>query len=168
MTQKKLHQKFDQASSELIQSLTSLNEDQLNQTPFQGSWTAGQLGDHLLKSYGVVDIISGKTATTDRPVDEKIGPIEEALWDFDNKMEAAGHVRPTEGRIEKEWLMSELKKRRDQVLDHLEGNEDHLSRTCLDGEFPGAGTFTREEWIRFMTAHIQRHVRQLKNIMKSL
>lgn len=168
MTRKQLHQQFDQASAELVQSLTSLGEDQLNRVPFKGSWTAAQLGDHLLKSFGVVDILSGQTTTTERPAGEKIGPIEEALKDFDTRMEAAVHVQPAQGRIDKEWLLSELEKRRNQVLEHLEGNEDHLSRTCLDGEFPGAGTFTREEWIRFMTAHIQRHLHQLRNIIKAL
>lgn len=163
-----LYQAFERASGELIRSLDSLDEAQINQVPFEGSWTAGQLGHHLLMSYGAVDILNGRTSSTDRPVDEKIVPIEKAFQDRDNKMEAPERVRPTDGWIEKERLLGGLKKKTGQVLDYLKEDEQDLTRTCLDLELPGVGTLTREEWIRFMTVHTQRHVHQLKDIISTL
>ncbi len=41
--------------------LEAFSTEQLNKIPFPNSWTAGQVGDHLLKSYGSWEIFKGWT-----------------------------------------------------------------------------------------------------------
>ena len=54
----------EQTGAAVIDELNLFSEEQLNIVPFEGSWTGGQVGEHLLKSAGVVEAIYGRTAPT--------------------------------------------------------------------------------------------------------
>ena len=164
---KEIISEFDTTSSELIELLSGLSSEQLNEVPFEGSWTAGQVGHHLLKSYGVVSILGGKTMETTRPVNEIIDNIRMVFNDHSIKMESPEFIIPTEKKIEKDKLLNGLAEKINAVRNYAENNPD-LSLTCLDFELPGAGHLTRSEWIQFMSIHTQRHIRQLKNIIQHL
>lgn len=147
--------------------LTPLSEVQLNTVPFEGSWTPGQLGDHLFKSYGLFSVLKGKTEPTTRPVDEKIGPVKDVFLNFDIKMQSPDFIVPGTGHFDKTILLTGLNKRINGIKDFIQSKED-LTLTCLDFELPNAGTLTRTEWIQFMTVHTVRHVNQLKKIVSAL
>lgn len=157
---------FDEHTQELLQLLDSLSDEQLNKIPFQNSWTAGQVGDHLYKSYGVVEILNGNVKNTQRPPDEKLPAIRELFLDFSKKMDSPESILPSTGHIQKDSLIASLKHRinaqRDVIL------HQDLSLTCLDFEIPGYGPFTRFEWIGFNAVHTQRHVHQLKHLISVL
>ena len=38
---------FENTNVELLQLFSSFNQEQINVVPFEGSWTAGQLAEHL-------------------------------------------------------------------------------------------------------------------------
>jgi|SRR5690606_21302852 len=158
---------FINTTSELIQLLSSLNQEQLNQVPFEGSWTAGQVGDHLRRSYGVAELLNGNTITTERPPNEKVKGIKEVFLNFDIKFESPEFILPSNDVIDKERLIKGLTNKIEQVKTFVDMHDD-LTRTCIDFELPGAGTLTQIEWIQFMTIHTQRHIRQLKNIIAKL
>lgn len=164
---KEILSEFNATSSTLLELLAGLSTEQLNEVPFEGSWTAGQVGHHLLKSYGIASILRGKTIETDRPVNEKINGIRELFSDHTIKMESPEFIIPTDKWIEKEKLLNGLAEKIIDVRNFAENNHD-LSLTCLDFELPGAGSLTQSEWIQFMSIHTQRHIRQLKNIVKHL
>ena len=167
MMNKEILSEFNETTNELIGILSSLNLDQLNTVPFEGSWTAGQVGHHLLKSYGIAAILQGNTIETKRPVNEKINHIRSMFDDHTIKMESPEFILPTDKRIEKEKLLESLAEKINQVRLFAEQNHD-LSLTCLDFDLPGAGSLTRSEWIQFMSIHTQRHIRQLKKIVEYL
>ncbi len=50
---------LQKTTDELIHGLSSLSQEQLNAVPFEGSWTAAQLGEHLHKSYNVAELLYG-------------------------------------------------------------------------------------------------------------
>ena len=164
---KEILSEFNSTSNELLEILYVLSQEQLNEVPFIGSWTAGQVGHHLLKSYGVATILKGKTIETKRPVNEKIIGIREMFSDHTIKMESPDFILPTEKWIEKDKLLNGLSEKINDVRNFAENNND-LSLTCIDFELPGAGSLTQSEWIQFMSIHTQRHIRQLKNIIKNL
>jgi hypothetical protein len=167
MTKNELMNEFSKTTGDLINLLSPLSQEQLNKVPFEGSWTAGQLGDHLLKSYGLGEVLIGKTASTERPVDQKIKEVRKVFLNFDIKMKTPDFIVPSDSPINKENLLNGLEKRIKFVSAFIEDHPD-LSPTCLDFELPGAGTLTQEEWIQFMTVHTMRHVHQLKNIVQKL
>ena len=67
---------LDATIKELIYVLSSFDEEQINKIPFEGSWNAAQVAEHLRKSYDVVGaMISGKTKPAERPPDQKVKQI---------------------------------------------------------------------------------------------
>lgn len=86
LNKKELLASFTDTSSELLQSLSSFKDDELNIVPFAGSWTAGQVGEHLLKSgSGITQILLGNTQATERPQDEEVESIAAIFLDFTKK-----------------------------------------------------------------------------------
>lgn len=151
---------------ELLTLITSVDEPKFNQIPFSGSWTIGQVGDHLFKSYDAVNVLKGTTEKTSRPVDEKVAMIKTIFLDFGTKLQSPDFIIPENGPIEKERLIRGLEKRTKAIVDVAQ-NED-LSLLCLDFEMPQSGHLTRLEWISFIYFHTLRHIHQLKNIISKL
>jgi hypothetical protein len=167
MTYDELLAELTHTTDALMGLLTPLSEKQLNTVPFEGSWTAGQLGDHLFKSYGLGAVLNGKTEPTTRPVEEKTGPIKEVFLNFEIRMQSPDFIVPGTGPFDKTTLLSGLTERIHVIKDFIQPTTD-LTLTCLDFAMPNAGTLTRMEWIEFMTMHTIRHVRQLKRIVAAL
>ncbi len=157
---------FDVTTQEVLELLSPLSDIELNSIPFKNSWTAGQLGDHLYKSYNVIVILCGAVEETERPPDQKLEEVRKQFLDFSIKMESPKEVLPTEEPIDKQELLDKLKRRIDQQRTVIINQE--LSKTCLDFCIPEYGPFTRLEWIGFNIVHTQRHIHQLKNILANL
>jgi uncharacterized damage-inducible protein DinB len=157
---------FIHERNELIGIIRDLSEEELNRVPFEKSWTAAQVGDHLLKSYGLFKIFTGNVKTADRPENEKIKPIEKVFLNFDIKLNAPDFIIPSDGFINKETLLSQLNSITSQIINFSENND--LSLLFLDFEFPGSGTLTRLELLSFFIVHTKRHIHQLKKIVKAL
>ncbi|NEU07369.1 DinB family protein [Flavihumibacter sp. R14] len=151
-----------ETTDELIQILSSLTETELNMIPFEGSWTAAQVGEHLRKSYGVVDILEKPVKNTDRDPGEKINEIKQVMLNFDIKMQAPGFIVPAKTPIAKEGLLSSLQSTVDRIISTSQRLD--LSQICLGFILPGSGEYTRLEWLHFILYHTQRHIRQVKNI----
>jgi len=153
-------------SNSLITLLSSFDREKFNAIPFQGSWTAAQIGDHLLKSYAVVDALNGKVKETIRPADEKVQRLKDLFLNFEVKMQSHEFILPSEKRVDKEALLSSLEHRISQLIKITE--TDDLSMICLDFVIPGLGEMTRLEWVNFMIFHTQRHIHQLAVIHQKL
>ncbi|MGO1786399.1 MAG: DinB family protein [Sphingobacterium sp.] len=153
---------FHKTTLSLLKRLVSLTEEQLNLQPKEG-WSAGQFGEHLLKTYGFVDILNGKTRKTKRPIDQKLEPIKTLFLDTSIKMDAPKATLPAKNKIVKKDLMNGLEDRIEQIKKVIQ-NKD-LSLTCIDFSIPEYGEFTRFEWIWFNIYHTQRHMLQLESMI---
>src|SRR6266480_647100 len=90
---KELIKQFDETESELLKVVSSFSEEQLNAVPFKGSWTAGQVTEHLLKSKsGIPKLFSGATKPTEREPDEKVDIIKSIFLDFNSKFKSPDFV----------------------------------------------------------------------------
>jgi hypothetical protein len=150
---------------ELTGLVNSLHENETDTIPFEGSWTAGQLLEHVNKAVGP-EIIKGNVQSTDRPADEKVETIKSIFLDFTIKMISPDFIEPTETVHDKNVLLNSIAAKFDQLI--IASETMNLQEECLDFEVPGMGKFTRLEWIYFYMVHSQRHLRQLKNIIKVL
>lgn len=147
----------------LVSVLDSFTEDQINQIPFEGSWTAGQVGEHLTKGLsGLPRLAAGKTQPADRPFDAKAETIKSIFLDFSTKLQSPEYLIPSNEHHSKQKLISELRQIEKDILDV--DDRCNLTHLCLDFEFPQMGTLTIYEWIVFTLAHAQRHTHQLENI----
>lgn len=167
LNKKELLASFDNTTSELLQTLSSFNEEEFNTVPFEGSWTAGQVAEHLLKSgSGITKLLSGNTKPTERPIDNNVEVIESIFLDFTKKAKSAEAIWPSDEPKEKEKLIGTLK----ATMEHIRETADSmdLSLACMDFPFPTLGEFTRWEWITFVICHTKKHIHQIKNIYKKI
>lgn len=160
--QKELLNNFTKVTGELIQVLSEFSQLQLNSVPFDGSWTPGQVGDHLSKVYNVSETLTGKVTDTSRDPELNNAGISSTFLNFEIKMESPEFVLPTAETIHKQELIASLEEKITRIANVIQTHD--LTKTCLDFELPMVGTLTRSEWINFVIVHTKRHLHQLNNI----
>lgn len=149
----------------LNETLSKFSEAELNLVPFQGSWTAGQLVQHIiLACSGYPKLFAGKSEKTSRKPDEKVKNIEALFLNFSIKMESPDFIKPEKKDYSKNDLNIKLLKIESELLDCAEKYD--LTFICSDFQVPGFGEFTMYECIYFALIHTHRHTHQLKNIFQ--
>lgn len=160
---KELQNEFEAVAKELSQVLSSFSDDQINITPYEACWTAGQVAQHLvLSNSGFAQLLKGPTKETERAPDELVATIKESFLNFDIKMESPDFVRPAIKDYDKESLLNSLEDIRSSIINGLQTAD--LSKTCVAFELPVLGLVTRLEAINFVIVHTKRHIHQLKKI----
>ena|SRR5688572_364886 len=149
---------------EFTGTLEQFSDKQINQVPFEGSWTPGQVADHIIKATG--GIPDQHTDVPNRVYNEKTGAIDSMFLDFTTKFKSPPFVVPGNGPFVKAELTGTLKGLAEKHKQKI--NETDLTMLCLKFELPLIGTMTRYEWYRFMLAHGKRHLFQLKNILAAM
>ena len=145
----------------LRQLLSSFTEQQLNQVPFEGSWTAAQVAEHIWKA-GDCSLLYGPAIPVNRQPDEKIAAIKAMFLNFDIKMISPEILRPGNNHHPKDTALNNIDSTWQKLLTAADTLD--LSEECSSFELPGFGPFTRFEWIQFINIHTQRHIHQLQNI----
>ncbi len=151
--------------AELTNIVNSIDPKDTDRVPFEGSWTAGQVLEHVDKSVSP-EVLSGNTTPVDRPANEKIALIKKIFLDFDAKYQSPDFIEPTASVHDKDALLDSLVAKFDALIHAAQTM--NLQEECLDFEVPGMGKFTRFEWITFYMVHTQRHLHQLANINAAL
>ena len=163
----KVIKEADETLLALENLLSDFDAQQVNEVPFQGSWTAGQLANHLIMANsGFVDVINGPTAETNKPADIMVERIKSDFLNFNIKMESPEFIRPEDKVYQQAELLDKLKSIRNQVSTSVAKLD--LTKTCTAFELPVYGFLTRLEAVYFVIYHTQRHTRQLKNIYNKL
>lgn len=158
---KTLIAQLEDTKNELAAVAASVKDDVVDSIPFEGSWTAGQLLEHIDKSVSP-GILNGNVKQVDRTADEKVQTLRSIFLDFTKKFDAPDFIVPTETSHDKQALISKISHKFDKLISAA--GTMNLSEECIDFEVPGLGPFTRLEWITFYMVHTQRHTHQLKNI----
>ena len=162
--QKEISGALSSAYRNFISTLERFDDEQINEVPFEGSWTPGQVTDHIIKATG--GIPDKHTEPANRQYDEKVGEMEAVFLDFEAKYKSPSFVVPANGPFEKRVLIETLNS---IVERHLQkANDSDLTALCLKFELPNVGTMTRYEWLRFIVAHVKRHQFQLENIFRGM
>lgn len=147
-----------------ISTLEQFSGEQINEIPFEGSWTPGQVTDHIIKATsGIPDKYTEKI---DRPYDQKVDLMESVFLNFEVKFKSPDFVIPGNGPFDKSSLIQTLHSTLNNHLKKIAGTD--LTALCLKFELPTIGTMTRYEWFKFIIAHMTRHHRQLKNIFTAM
>jgi len=159
---------FDETTADLLKTISSFSQEQFNRIPFEGSWTAGQVAEHLFKSESnAARVLKGNTTpTTDRKPDANEEAFRSSFLNFEIKFQSPGFVLPSDEPKDKEEFLNGFKKTREDIKKIID-TED-LTLTCAEFSFPGMGELTKQEWICFVNCHSIRHTRQMKNIYEKL
>lgn len=147
----------------LNETLSSFSDEEINTVPFKGSWTPGQVVQHIiLGNSGYPELFAGNTKPTIRKYDEHVKELEGIFLNFNTKMDAPDFLKPEAKNYNKNALTLLLLKIESDLLNAAENND--LTLTCLDFQVPGFENFTIYEWINFALVHSQRHTHQLQKI----
>ena len=158
---------LNETTEALLQAIFLFDQIQFNKIPFEGSWTAGQVAEHVFKSEsGIPALLNGRDKPTLRPADQNIQQIKNIFLDFTTKMKSPDFILPGDDEKDKNGLYENLKATRAKIL-QLAGTLD-LSKTYDMFSFPGIGEMTGLEWLTFIICHSKRHTRQIKNIYEVL
>jgi DinB superfamily len=153
---------------ELQKIFSSFTQQQIDKIPFAGSWTAGQVTEHIIKSIGnLPEFFNSNTVPTyDRPFDAHVSTLLHIFLDFNTKMQSPEFILPQATHHDKETMLESFSSLKEQMINAAETLDTTL--TCKSFEMPGIGFLTRYEWLHFFMVHTQRHTHQLKNIYKAL
>jgi len=154
---------LEETKNNLLQNFSVFTQEQVNISPFEGSWTAGQVAEHIVMfSSGALSALKANGKETVRNPEEKVKVLGDIFLNFNIKMQSPEFVKPSNDAKNKEELYNSL----DHILaETLElARIKDLTATFAEFEFPTLGHLTRAEWLYFVLFHIQRHIRQLENI----
>jgi hypothetical protein len=160
-------QELEQTTHDLLQTIASFDQEMFNTIPFEGSWTAGQVAEHLLKAEsGIPEVLSGPVMPAARPTDEMVPVIESIFLNFEIKLVSPEFILPSAGPHNRQVMLNGF----ELVRTELQGlaQTTDLTQICTSFPFPEVGELTRWEWLHFAVCHSKRHTRQLKNIYKVL
>jgi hypothetical protein len=164
MDAKTLAIEIEQSVDDFLMTLSKFDNEQLNIVPFPGSWTAGQVADHLRKATdGLPD---QHTTAADRDPELYVETLQALFLNFNVKYESPEFIIPDGGPFESGLLIKQFERLKNDNAAVARSND--LSLLCLDFEMPGLGALTRYEWLKFFIAHTQRHAYQLKNIAERI
>ena len=138
-----------------------------NKVPFEGSWTAGQVMEHInMVGMGFCKLINGATETTTRRVDEHVERITTMFLNFGAKAIASPNIVPVPADYNLQDQLAKLESIKTSIINDV--NTLDLSITCLDFDIRTFGHLTRLEAVRIFTDFSDRHIHQLQNIIKKL
>ncbi len=163
---KAINNELADTGKELELVLSSFTPEQINTAPFAGSWTAGQVAEHVLKSAaGILQTVNGDTTIIDRDAAQHVSLLKQIFLDFTTKLTSPDFIIPSDELKDKAELISSLA----SAMGGLEeaARSKDLSATCTGFELPTIGLLTRLEWLNFVNVHTLRHIHQLKNIKQS-
>lgn len=158
---------LNQNTGALLKLIAAFDDARFNEVPFAGSWTAGQVADHLLQSEsGIPETLEGSTRITERKADEMVPVIASIFLDFSTKMKSPDFILPSDGHHDPKAYYEKFRHSRSQLGVLIEALD--LTVTCTSFPFPQLGELTRYEWLNFGLCHAKRHTHQMENIYSKL
>ena len=158
---------LEAAAQQLLQLLSSFDQEQVNTAPFDGSWTPAQVGHHLYKSYkGLPQLLQGPVKQTQRDPAQNAEQIKNHFSDLETKMKAPEFVVPELQQYDKATLLNNLQHALGQITGAVKTLD--LTQTCTAFAFPVYGELTRLEWAYFVIYHTRRHSPQLRKMAEKL
>jgi hypothetical protein len=155
---------LDTTITSLLEIINKFTPQNINSIPFEGSWTAAQVADHLTKSTISITRALGLTGTKiNRDPDERIQELKDIFLNFSTKLKSPDFILPTRDYYEKEVIIA-----------HLTHWLVKLKEIAKDADLsemikhPAFGDITKFEILHFVLYHTQRHTYQLKNIFTTV
>jgi hypothetical protein len=158
---------FDGAMIKLMEMIASFDDDDFNTIPFEGSWTAGQVAEHVFKSISdMPSLLLTESKKADRDAFEKCEAIGAIFLNFDVKLKSPDFILPSDEPKQVSVFVDSFTRKVNEINKTI--RQVDLSRLYTRYPFPTIGELTGWEWIYFAAAHSTRHTVQLKKICERL
>lgn len=161
---KELFTSLNETTSTFSQLISSFAEEDLNTVPYENSWTAAQVAEHVaLSNQGMIQSLNKEGRQTQRDIEEGVPKLKEIFLNFGTKLQSPKFILPTKDKYNKESVISDFKNSVDR-LNQLRNTVD-LSESIDHNIF---GDITKLEMLHFVVYHTQRHIHQLKKIYQAI
>jgi PhnB protein len=161
---KDLFASLDETTSSFLQIISSFSEEEINTIPYQNSWTAAQVAEHVtLSMESMIQSLTAEGKPTLRNIEEGVPKLKEIFLDFTTKLQSPKFILPTKDTYIKDRAISNFRNAAAQLNDLR--NKIDLSETIHHNIF---GDVTKLEILHFVVYHTQRHTHQVKKIYKAI
>ncbi len=164
LTKEELFLSIDDAVAHLSRLAASLNEKDINQIPYQDSWTAGQLLRHVTKSTnGMAKAMLTESTPAERDSSEKVHELRKTFLNFSLKMQSPEFIVPENEIYQQKNSIDEL----NSSFKKLKDNNSVQDMNDLVEGLP-FGPTTKIELLHFVLYHTERHLHQMRKICEAL
>lgn len=152
----------------LVSTVEGLSDDQLNFKAGPESWSIAEIVEHLaISEHAFADMLKGSLQTpADMAKRSEVKFTDEQLLqmitDRSNKVKTSEAFEPSGKFGSYEETLEALLEKRKEHIKYLKKTEDDLRHHY--GELP-FGTIDGYQMILFMSGHVERHVKQIKEVM---
>lgn len=158
---------FQSGAAGLREAIKKFTPEEFGTIPFEGSWSAAQVAEHVLKSAsGIPTVLRGHHKPAGRDPEEQVNTIRSIFLDYDNKMKSPEFILPSDTPPGRDVLLSQLNDVFEQIP--VSATNVNLADVFTDFPFPQMGNLTGYEWLCFATCHTERHTAQVNKIYKKI
>jgi len=150
----------DHTTSRFLELISSFDQEDINKLPFENSWTAAQVAEHVTRSnIGIIKSLRQPGKTVSRSIDEGVEELRDLFLNFEKKLQSPQFIQPTRNIYDREWIIANL---RTSIAELKETAARVNYHDAID--HPIFGEITKYELLHFVIYHTQRHIHQVKNI----
>jgi len=159
-TSPELHEEFKKVKAAYTELFNELDTQQVNKIPYQGSWTAAQVLEHITKSIADAPKVLGTpTEPMQRDPQEKIEGLRKTFLDFSTKMKSPAFIEPSEVFHDKETTLANFNNNFEALIKITpSANDNDVVKNTPFGDI------SKLELLHFFLFHSQRHLHQLQNM----
>lgn len=166
MTKETLLAELEQTTQTLCDLLLSFTPESFPLKSSGSGWSAAQLADHLVKVYASTNgALHSEAIPANRPPDEKIPLLRQAMDDTGTKRVAPESVQPSEQTGDASALAGQLQAQKEKLREAIAVAD--LTEACTQYRHPALGTMTKMEWGAFNNYHTLRHIKQLQGLLQN-
>jgi hypothetical protein len=167
MNKENIREELQETFARLVELIESFDDHSFNKVPFEGSWTAGQVAQHLkLANGGFSNVLNGEVENTERTFDHHVAVLKDIFLNFGHKMKSPDFILPKKQDYDRNEFLTVFKAISAEISEAIMALD--LSKTCMGFQFPNLGHLTRLEAIYFIIYHTKRHNHQLTEIKQFL
>jgi len=155
-------EEYKSSIQQFLQVLAAVDVERFNTMPFEGSWTPGQVAEHIILSLQGVPHMLIEAKPVNRAANEKCEAIAGVFLNFDLKFKASPAITPSNEAKNKEVIMNKLRQVSNRMIETMLLYD--YTEECTLAEVPTLGFLTRLEWLCLANYHIQKHTHQLRQM----
>lgn len=152
-----------------LDAVDGLTESQWKFKPAPDRWSVAEVAEHLALSEDRIFALIGKMlsepAQPGKSADERVKDetILKAIPDRSSRFQAPEMIRPTGRYPDRKATSEAFKQSRDRTIEFIQKSEKELRDHFT--AHPVAGNLDAYQWSLLMSAHTDRHVQQMREVM---
>jgi uncharacterized damage-inducible protein DinB len=154
-----------------LDAVSPLSEAQYKYKPAPEVWSVAEVAEHIALAeqliFGMTQKLLEQPATPEKKseVQGKDESVVKMIADRSRKAQAPEQIRPSGKFATREAVVEAFKKSRDRSIEFVQTT--NLDLRSHFSTHPAAGLLDAYQWMLLMSAHTDRHVQQMREVMAS-